>query len=239
MPVTGKQKSDKSSPKETDLYGPIKAFLEGQGYEVKAEVASADVVACRDGELPLVIEMKTGFSLALFHQAVDRQGLTDAVYVAVPRGTGRGFHKSLKANRGLCRRLGLGLILIRLKDGLVEVVEDPRPYTPRVARRRQGRLLKEFAHRVGDPNTGGVTRTKVMTAYRQDAIRCLAHLIAEGPCKASQVAKAACVERARTIMADNHYGWFERVERGVYAVSPRGAREAEELREAMDELIKG
>ncbi|MEM8878094.1 MAG: DUF2161 family putative PD-(D/E)XK-type phosphodiesterase [Pseudomonadota bacterium] len=224
--------------KETDLYGPIKAYLEGQGYEVKGEVASADVVGCRDGDPPVIVEMKTGFSLTLFHQAVDRLGLTDAVYVAVPRGTGRGFQKSLKSNRGLCRRLGLGLILVRLKDGLVEVVEDPRPYTPRVAKRRKGRLLAEFSLRVGDPNTGGMNRGKVMTAYRQDALRCLAHLIAEGPCKASVVAEAANVDRARAIMADNHYGWFERVERGVYAASPRGTREAEDLREVIASLRK-
>jgi hypothetical protein len=36
------------------------------------------------------------------------------------------------------------------------------------------------------------------------------------------VAKLAQVERARAIMADNHYGWFERVERGVYGLTPAG-----------------
>ena len=56
--------------RETDLYAPIKSFLEGQGYEVKAEVASADVVACRADEEPLIVELKTSFSLALVHQGV-------------------------------------------------------------------------------------------------------------------------------------------------------------------------
>ena len=36
------------------------------------------------------------------------------------------------------------------------------------------------------------------------------------------MAKAADVERARTIMADNHYGWFERVSRGIYGLSEAG-----------------
>ena len=58
--------------RETDLYLPIKAFLEAQGYEVKAEVGPADVVAMRGDELPVVVELKTQFSLALFHQAIDR-----------------------------------------------------------------------------------------------------------------------------------------------------------------------
>ena len=39
-------------PKETDLYPPVKALLEGQGYEVKGEVGAADIVACRGDEDP-------------------------------------------------------------------------------------------------------------------------------------------------------------------------------------------
>lgn len=208
--------------RETDLYEPVKQLLESRGYAVKSEVGAADVVACRGDEPPLIVELKTGFSLALFHQAIERLKLADAVYVAVPRGTGRAFQKSLKNNLALCRRLGLGLITVRLKDGLVEVHADPGPYAPRKQVRRQARLLKEFARREGDPNTGGQNRTKVMTAYRQDAIRCAQVLREAGPMKASAVASGAQVERARTIMADNHYGWFVRVERGVYGLSAAG-----------------
>ena len=43
-----------------------------------------------------------------------------------------------------------------------------------------------------------------------------------GPAKAAEVARLAQVERARAIMADNHYGWFERVERGVYGLTAAG-----------------
>ena len=32
-------------------------------------------------------------------------------------------------------------------------------------------MLREFQRRVGDPNTGGTTGVKRMTAYRQDALR--------------------------------------------------------------------
>ncbi len=211
-----------SAIRETDLYEPVKLMLEGQGYTVKAEVGPADVVACRDGEEPVIVELKTRFSLALFHQAVERLKLSDTVYVAVPRGTGQAFRKALKANTTLCRRLGLGLMTVRLKDGLVEVHADPGPHAPRKAARRRQMLLKEFARRDGDPNTGGQTRTTIMTAYRQDAIRCAGVLAANGAMKASDVAKAANVERARTIMADNHYGWFERVSRGIYGLSEAG-----------------
>lgn len=215
--------SSAQAPKESDLYEPIKRFLEGQGYEVKSEVAGADVVACRGDEPPVIVEMKTGFSLALFHQGVARLALTDAVYLAVPAGSVRG-RKAFQANVKLARRLGLGVMSVRARDGFVAVLVDPGPYAPRKSSQRKGRLLREFQRRVGDPNTGGVTRTTVMTAYRQDALRCLTHL-AQGEARGRDVKDATGVPNATRIMADDHYGWFERVRVGVYRLTPKG-REA-------------
>lgn len=208
--------------RERDLYPPIKAFLERQGYEVKSELADADVVACRLGEAPVIVELKAGFSLALFHQAVVRLAVSDLVYVAVPRGAGRRFARALAENRALCRRLGLGLLTVRLPDGLVEAHLDPGPCQPRKSARRQQRLLREFARRVGDPNTGGVNGVKIVTAYRQDALRCAAHLAEHGPTKGAHVAGATGVARATRIMAADHYGWFQRVTTGIYTLTPRG-----------------
>ena len=208
--------------RETELYPPIKAFLEGQGYEVKAEVGAADVVACRDGEEPLIVELKTGFSLTLIHQAIARQSVTDTVYIAAPRGKGRPFLSSLKRMTTLCRRLGLGLITVRMKDELVQVHCDPAPYAPRKSSLRRERLLKEFAKRSGDPNTGGATRQGLVTAYRQDAIRCAAHLADAGPSRGAVVARETGVEKATRMMADNHYGWFFRVEKGIYDLTDTG-----------------
>ena len=207
---------------ETDLYQPVKTLLEGQGYEVKGEVAAADIVAIRGDEDPIIVELKTAFSLTLFHQAIERQSLSDHVYMAVPRGTNKAYLKSLKRNKTLCRRLGLGLMTVRLKDGFVETHLDPEPYKPRPSKVKKGRLLREFSRRVGDPNKGGAARTTIMTAYRQDALRCLGVLDQNGPTKAAEVAKITAVETARRIMADDHYGWFERVDRGVYALTPKG-----------------
>lgn len=215
-------KSKPSTIKETELYPPIKAYLEGQGYEVKGEVGKADLVAIREQEEPVIVELKTAFSLTLFHQAVDRLSLSDHVYIAVPRKSGRVFHKNLNSNKSLCRRLGLGLITVRMKDLLVEVHLDPAPYQPRKSKPKTARLLREFAHRVGDPNIGGATKTTLVTAYRQDALRCLFVLSILGGYKAADVARVTKVEKARNIMSDDHYGWFERVARGIYALTPKG-----------------
>ncbi len=209
---------------ETALYAPVKRFLEAQGYEVKAEIGPADIVALRGDEAPLIVELKTGFSLSLVHQAIERQKITDQVYVAAPAGKGMRGRKALVKNRTLCRRLGLGLISVRLRDGHVFVHCDPAPYRPRQSAQKKKLLLAEFAKRAGDPNVGGATRVKLMTAYRQDALRCLSFLSKEGATKAAIVAKACNVELARRIMADNHYGWFARVATGIYDLTPEGTK---------------
>lgn len=213
-----------AGPSETELYAPIKAFLQGQGYDVKGEIGSVDVMAVRGDEPPVLVEMKTGFSLALFHQGVARQSLSDSVYIAVPRGRGRRFINTLKANKSLCRRLGLGLLTVRLNDGFVEAHLDPAPYTPRKSKVRMNRLLREFSRREGDPSTGG-TRGAIVTAYRQDAEKVAGHLLQSGPSAGRDIAKETGVSRATAIMAANHYGWFERLSRGIYGLTETGLSE--------------
>ncbi|WP_336619146.1 DUF2161 family putative PD-(D/E)XK-type phosphodiesterase [Defluviimonas aestuarii] len=210
--------------READLYAPVKAPLEAQGYEVKAEIGDCDVLARRGKEPPVVVEMKLTFSLALVMQGVARQTMFDHVYLAVPVSSDRGWKLRYKDIIRLCRRLGLGLLAV--KHGGVEAHLDPGPYQPRLNARKAGRLIREFDRRVGDPNTGGTTGIKRMTAYRQDALLCAAHLAAHGPSTAAEVAKTTGVERAGQMFRADHYGWFERVERGVYTLTPKGAVEA-------------
>ena len=184
---------------ETDLYEPVKTWLVGLGYEVKAEVGAADVVACRNDEAPLVVELKTGFSLALLQQAVARQAITDHVYVAVPRWSGKSGWRKFKGNVGLCKRLGIGVLSVRVKDGLVQAHCDPAEFKPRKSKSKRAALMKEFASRKGDPNAGG-TRGQVMTSYKQDALRCVAYLAHHGPTPAAVVSRETRVPRARQIM---------------------------------------
>lgn len=210
-------------PKETELYQPVKTFLEQQGYIVKGEIGQADVVAVRGDDPPVIIELKTRFCLALFHQAIDRLGLSDVVYIAVPRQSGRAFQKALAANIKLARRLGIGVLSVRLSDGAVEAHSDPGPYEPRVRPAKRAGLLREFSRREGDPNLGG-TRGQVMTVYRQDALKIADYLATNGASKGSFVAKGTGVARATAMMAADHYGWFERVEKGVYQLTPKGVK---------------
>ncbi|KAA8612298.1 DUF2161 domain-containing phosphodiesterase [Salipiger aestuarii] len=206
--------------RESELYAPVKALLVTQGYAVKGEVGAADLVALRGDEPPVIVELKLRISLALFHQAVARLSLSGTVYIAVPKPAGRMARRGLKDNLALCRRLGLGFITV--KDGRAEVQCDPGPYAPRRNKARAARLLREFQRISGDPNDGGATRHGIVTGYRQDALRCAAWLAEHGPSRGRDVAVGAGVKPATTLMRDNHYGWFEKVATGVYALTEAG-----------------
>ncbi len=78
---------------------------------------------------------------------------------------------------------------------------------------------------MGDPETGGSASRQRLTAYRQDAIRCARELAGAGTLKVSVLRDRTGVSRAGPILRDNHYGWFERVKTGHYALTPKGERE--------------
>ncbi len=211
---------------ETCLYAPIKAFLEGQGYVVKGEVGHCDVVARRDAEPPVIVELKMSLSLELVLQGIERLALSDFVYLAIPAPReGPLFDRRF---RKLLRRVGLGLLLVHGAGSAaakVEVVLDPLPYRPRADKRKLGRLLGEFDRRAGDPNLGGTAhRVKIVTAYRQEALRIAAVLAALGRQRPALLRAHAEAPKAGRILLDNVYGWFERVEHGIYGLTPAGEK---------------
>jgi hypothetical protein len=208
---------------EAALYGPVKRFLERLGYEVKGEVRGCDLVARRGDEPPVIVELKLRFSLALVLQGIDRLALSERVYVAVPRPPSRrtrAIAPDAPGVRRMCRRLGLGLILVG-RDS-VAVVEEPVPYRPRPAPQRTARLIAEFERRQGDMNVGGRNRAPIVTAYRQDALRCAGALAAHGPMHLRELRAATGVAEAAPILQRNVYGWFARQSRGVYALADAG-----------------
>ncbi|MDA1184485.1 MAG: DUF2161 family putative PD-(D/E)XK-type phosphodiesterase [Acidobacteria bacterium] len=222
---------------ESELYRPIKRFLEAQGYTVKGEIGACDVMAVKDDEGPVVVELKERLSLALVLQAVDRLAFADTVYVAFRIGHGQSasWRTRRKQVTGLLRRLGLGLLTVSLRGRVVPVL-DPAPYRPRTRAGRRERLLKEFAERVGDPEDGGSSSRERLTAYRQDALRCARQLADEGVLKVSILSERTGVSRAGQILRDNHYGWFERVKTGHYALSPQGVIDVPQWSHALEHL---
>ena len=205
---------------ETSLYLPVKTFLEGAGYTVKGEVGGCDLVGLSDGDPSVVVvcELKLSFNLELILQAVDRASVADEVWIAArvsAKGKGR---ESDKRYRDLCRRLGFGMLGIA-DTGEVSVIVGSVTPMPRTNPKRRSRLMREHQRRKGDPAVGGSTRTPLMTAYRQQALGC-ASALAGGPLKVRDI--RAAVPEAAKILQGNVYGWFERVERGVYGLTPTG-----------------
>ncbi|MBI0535922.1 hypothetical protein D9599_10095 [Roseomonas sp. KE2513] len=222
MPRRRRRATPPTAPRaapETTLYAAVKAHLEGLGYEAKGEVCGCDIVAVRPGEPPFLVvtEMKMGFTLELLLQGVDRMAAADEVWLAV-RATTRGRDADRRV-RKLCRLLGFGLLAVDPARTAVQVLAEPAPYRPRGNPRRRALLLREHRRRRGDPNKGGATRTPIMTAYRQNALA-LAAALREGPRRPRDLAPE--VPEAGAILLRNVYGWFDRVERGLYRLSPAG-----------------
>ena len=205
---------------ETDLYLPLKTFMEGAGYAVKGEINDCDLVGVKDGDPPVIIvcEMKLAFNLELVLQGVKRAAFCDEVWLAARASkTGRGREHDARF-RNLCRRLGFGVISVS-DAGDVAVLIAPFAATPRRDTKRRSRLLNEHTRRVGDPQQGGGRGKPIMTAYRQDSMLCATALLS-----GSQSPKQlkALVARAPAILRNNVYGWFVRESRGIYGLTELG-----------------
>jgi hypothetical protein len=233
MGKTTDRKSSTSSPKkqiirETEMYPPVKEYLEAQGYLVRGEVLNRDVCALKGDEL-VVVEMKRTFNATLLMQAVDRQSTADAVYIALPVTGSRRFPPSWAKMSALLKRLELGLILIRfLRSGpRLEIVFHPKPYERRNSRKKRSVIIREIRGRYGDYNTGGTAGGGTYTAYRENTIFIAWMLEQYGPQSPSQLRARGTGTKTQSILSKNYYGWFERVERGVYRLHQEGRRALE------------
>ncbi len=205
---------------ESELYAPVKKFLEGLGFTCKGEIGGCDLLGLEGEDPPVVVigELKLAFNLELVLQAVDRAGAGDEIWLAAKlsaRGRGR---ESDPRFRNLCRRLGFGMLGVGA-HGEVEVIVSPTAPAPRRDPKRRSRLVEEHRRRQGDPVAGGGSRKPVMTAYRQRALACAAAL-SDGPERTR--ALRASVPDATKILYDNVYGWFARASRGVYELTDAG-----------------
>ncbi len=212
---------------ETALYLPIKNFLEAAGYAVKGEIGSCDVVGLSGDEPTVVVicELKLTFNLELVLQAVDRATASDEVWIAArvsAKGKGERaiavFAISAAVSASACWPFPTAAQLMSSS------VRSRRCRGKNI--RRRLRLVEEHRRRKGDPALGGSTRAPIMTAYRQQALAC-AVAIQNGQQRPKDI-RANAPEAAK-ILRHNVYGWFERVDRGIYALTELGSGSAEAL----------
>lgn len=205
---------------ETKLYLPVKRFLEAAGYTVKGEVANCDIVGLSEDEPPVVVvcELKLRFNLELVLQAVDRAAASDEIWLAASVPVGKNGRVGDRRFRDLCRRLGFGMLAVS-DTGTVDVIISPMAPLPRKNSRRRSRLVDEHRRRKGDPTAGGGSKAPIMTAYRQRALACAAAM--RNANLRPRDLRAVAPDAAR-ILLTNVYGWFERLDRGVYGLTDHG-----------------
>jgi hypothetical protein len=228
------------SIKESDLYDPLKTYLEHQGYTIGAEVQDCDLIAIKADEM-IIIELKTRVSVDLLIQAARRKDISDAVYIAVPLPVGK---KDLPKSRGLknlLRKLEVGLILVRFMKTKtrVDVVLHPRPYEKRMRPGKQASILREVDGRYGEFNKGGIPSTEErITAYKQEAIRIAFLLREKGESSPKDLRScSARPDKIQAILAQNHYGWFDRVSRGLYRINPAGCEALDRYEDLQPDLM--
>jgi len=192
----------------------------------KAKAANGADAAATDAPLVVIGELKQRFTLELLLQGVDRMAMGDEIWLAVRSTSKRKNRADGRLNDRrvlkLCRLLGFGLLGVTAR-GRVDMLVEPTAYKPRGNPRRRSRLLREHQRRQGDPAVGGGTRKPIMTAYRQQALA-VAQAILEATQAKPRDLKALAPD-APKILLHNVYGWFARIERGVYGLTEAG-REA-------------
>lgn len=225
---------------EVDLFKPVSDFLIEQGYTVRSEVKDCDIAAYKDDEL-VIVELKRNLSVDLLAQGVKRQKSAEIVYVAIPKPKRLTANSKWKDIIHLIRRLELGLILVSFKGdrGIVEIAVHPAPFdrdrTMKANKKKREGIIKEAKRRYMDANVGGSTRTKLVTAYKESAIYVACCLEKHGAMSPKQVKELVSEDvKPQSILSQNFYGWFEKVEKGVYAINDAGKAALEEHKQFAD-----
>lgn len=210
--------------KEKDLFPPLKNYFEKLNFQVDGEVKNCDLVAKKDNHL-IIVELKKNFQLKLIYQAIDRQSITEYVYVALPRPPKGQHTKQWKNMIKLLKRLELGLITVALDSPIntVEVILEPSQSVAWKNRKKKESLNKEFTNRTLKDTIGGTNKEKILTAYREKSleIACVLSVI-DKPISLKYLREIGINKEYTSVLSGNPYNWFERVSKGVYTLSEDG-----------------
>lgn len=205
---------------ETELFEPIKNYLEKKGFKVYAEVKKCDIIAsCCD--IILIVELKKEFNLKLLYQVMDRQKYGDFVYAAIPRPKNLNS-KSSKNMIEILKKLNIGLIFVDIKDNFNTIKVVLEPVNNKIKNNKNKKsILKEIEGRKNECNIGGTKGKKIITSYRENAIYIACVLEFTGENKVNKIKEFGCGEKTGKILYYNYYGWFERVKTGFYKLTDK------------------
>lgn len=212
--------------KEIELYLPIKTFLEKDGYIVKGEIHEIDIFGMKDGKT-IAVELKTGVSLKLIYQGVERQKIADIVYLAIPLSAKKAHSDNYRHFLALLRRLQLGLMVVNNNEVKIELEPVQNEKATRTSKKKKA-VIKEMTLRENDLNEGG-TKGKKMTYYKEKALKIASFLIDYPLSSPKQIKEATQVSDVSSILLKNYYQWFSHPEKGVYLVNEQYKNEIIEL----------
>ena len=219
---------------ESDLFPYLKDYLLSSGYKIRAEVNDCDIVAVLDDEL-IIIEMKMRLNLELIMQAVDRQNITDSVYVAIPTPGKKTQKSRLRGIIRILKRLEIGLIFVDEKSSMpIKIIFHPKKWQRRKQLKRKRAVLKEISLRRKNLNIGGTNRKKIVTAYREQAIQIAVYLQILGECSAATLQKYGTSKNTHSILYKNFYKWFTRTGRGKYVLNELGSAEIKQWEDLVE-----
>jgi hypothetical protein len=87
-------------------------------------------------------------------------------------------------------------------------------------------------------NVGGVNKTKIMSGYREDCLLVLNAIKDFESASGKQIKEITSVSKSTSIMYKNYYGWFEKVNKGLYKINDNGKEALVQYRETISLLIK-
>jgi hypothetical protein len=104
----------------------------------------------------------------------------------------------------------------------VELLQPVPGQLPRHNKRAAERIVREFKERRADYNVGGSTRSKLVTSYREKSLHLAYLLKLHGPMSPRKLSDLTGNAKAAGLLQKNVYRWFQRVERGIYIITPFG-----------------
>lgn len=225
--------------KESDLFEPIREFFRKDGFTGDGEVGTIDLYLEKDG-LSVAVELKKTLDLKAIEQAALDQKNCDLVFIGIfkPKDL---YSKANKNKIYLLKRLGIGLILVSERTLDVELYAEPvvseLSNFQKRNKKQTEKLKKEFRERKLKGNIGGVSKTKRMTAYREDSLVVLYHLNRlGGQASPGELRNQSGVAKTTGILYDNYNGWFEHVDKGQYRISPKGNDALNEYRAEIEKI---
>lgn len=195
--------------KETELYNPVKNYLTSLGFKVDAEVKDCDVVASKD-DIIVICELKRGFTIELLYQLVQRKKLTPFVYAVIPRPKNM-RRKDFVKKLDLLRALECGLMVVLNSTKRVDIILEPKGEDTISNKKSRKSIEKEIKSRNLSLNLGGQNKRKIVTAHKESLIATLCYIEKYG-----EIRTRDCKQNIRDIVQRNHYGYFVRINRGIY-----------------------